>query len=190
MQQELSTAAFPSLARWEKWLDKNHATAPGIWIRFYKKDSGIKTVSYDEALDAALCYGWIDGQLKSLDEVSWLRKFSPRGPKSMWSKRNIAHVERLTAAGRMRASGLEAVNQAKKDGRWEQSYDAPSQMEVPEDFRKALAGNKKALAFFEALNKANKYAIAWRLQTAKKPETRQRRMEKLLAMMAAGEKLH
>lgn len=108
----------------------------------------------------------------------------------MWSKRNIAHVERLTAAGRMRASGLEAVKQAKKDGRWEQSYDAPSQMEVPEDFRKALAGNKKALAFFEALNKANKYAIAWRLQTAKKPETRQRRMEKLLAMMAAGEKLH
>lgn len=182
--------AFSSQKQWETWLNKNHQQPEGLWIRFYKKAAAIRGLSYDEALDSALCFGWIDGQVKPLDEESWLRKFTPRRARSLWSKRNIAHVERLTQQGRMRPSGLAAVHEAQQDGRWKQAYDAPSQMKVPEDFLKALAGNKKALAFFHSLSKANQYAIAWRLQTAKKPETRQRRMEKLLAMIIKGETFH
>lgn len=182
--------AFVTQKQWETWLGKNYERPEGLWIRFYKKASGVLSLNYAEALDVALCFGWIDGQVKPLDEQSWIQKFTPRRPRSLWSKRNIAHVERLTSEGRMRPSGLAAVEEARKDGRWSDAYDSPSQMEVPEDFLEALAGNKKALAFFNSLNKANKYAIAWRLQTAKKPETRQRRMEKMLAMMIKGEKLH
>lgn len=190
MPQEIKVKEFKTLAIWEKWLEKHHADAGGIWIRFFKKESGVSSLTYPEALDGALAYGWIDGQIKSLDEISWLRKFTSRRPGSLWSKRNISHVERLTAEGRMKAAGLREVEAAKADGRWSKAYEGGAQMQVPADFLKALAKDPHALAFFRSLNKANQYAIAWRLHTAAKPETRQRRMEKLLEMMQRGEKLH
>jgi uncharacterized protein YdeI (YjbR/CyaY-like superfamily) len=148
------------------------------------------TVTYAEALDEALCYGWIDGQLEKYDEKSWLRKFTPRRPKSVWSKRNIEHVNRLVDAGKMKPAGLKEMEAAKADGRWGRAYDSPSAMQVPQDFLAELSKHKKAQIFFETLNKANTYAIAWRLQTAKKPETREKRMKKFIQMLENGEKLH
>jgi uncharacterized protein YdeI (YjbR/CyaY-like superfamily) len=182
--------AFESAREWERWLSKNHNRTEGVWLRFFKKDSAIPSVSYGEALDGALCYGWIDGQLKPYDEKSWLRKFTPRRAKSLWSKRNIDHIARLTEAGRMKPSGATEVEAAKADGRWEKAYDPGSTMELPKEFLEKLSRNKKAAAFFKTLNKANTYAIAWRLQTAKKTETREKRMKEILAMLARGEKLH
>jgi len=187
---ELQIFSFKSPRAWASWLDKNHSTSSGIWLRFFKKDSGVASVTYAEALDEALCYGWIDGQLDKYDEKSWLRKFTPRRPKSVWSKRNIEHVIRLTDAGKMKPAGLKEVEAAKADGRWERAYDSPSAMQVPDDFLKELSKNKKAKTFFETLNKANTYAIAWRLQTAKRPETREKRMIKFIQMLENGEKLH
>jgi uncharacterized protein YdeI (YjbR/CyaY-like superfamily) len=183
-------AAFSSAKELEQWLAKNHAKSNGIWVRFFKKNSDVPSVSYDEALDAALCIGWIDGQLKKYDEESWLRKFTPRRPKSVWSKRNREHVERLTRAGKMQTAGLEEVEAAKQDGRWKAAYDSPSKMVIPDDFLKELAKSERAKAFFETLNGANVYAIVWRLQTAKKPESRQKRLKTILAMLAKGEKFH
>lgn len=182
--------SFVSAQKWEAWLARNHAKPNGIWLRFFKKGSGKKTVTYAEALDEALCYGWIDSQLKKYDEASYLQKFTPRRSKSVWSKLNIQHVERLSKAGKMKPAGLQKVEEAKKDGRWEQAYDSSGKMTVPADFLKQLAKNKKAKAFFETFNKANTYAIAWRLATAKKPETREKRMKAILAMLAKGEKFH
>ena len=181
---------FASGEVWELWLEENHSVSDGIWLRFFRKHSGIASVSYAEALDAALCYGWIDGQLKKHDEDSWLQRFTPRRPRSVWSKRNREHIERLTKAERMRAAGLKQVEAAKADGRWESAYDSPKNMKVPEDFLTELRKNKKAHAFFGTLSKANVYAIAWRLQTAKKPETRQRRMAVILEKLKKREKLH
>ena len=181
---------FPSAREFEQWLAKNHAESTGIWLRFFKKNSGVLSVSYVEAVDAAICFGWIDGQLKKYDEESWLRKFTPRRPKSVWSKRNRAHAERLIKAGKMHAAGLQEVEAAKEDGRWKAAYDSASDMEIPDDFVKELAKNKRAKAFFETLNRANVYAIVWRLQTAKKPETRQRRLATILAMLAKEQKFH
>ena len=182
--------SFASAQKWEAWLAKNHARPEGIWLRFFKKGSGKKTVTYAEALDGALCYGWIDSQLKKYDEISYLQKFTPRRSKSVWSKINIGHVERLIQAGKMKPVGLQKIEEAKKDGRWEKAYDSQGKMEMPADFLKRLAKNKKAKAFFETLNKANTYAIGWRLQTAKRPETREKRMKEILAMLAKGEKFH
>ena len=187
---DLPIISFNSQKEWTNWLDKNHAKSSGLWLRLFKKDSDVASVTYAEALDEALCYGWIDGQLDKYDEKSWLRKFSPRRPKSIWSKRNIEHVNRLTAAGKMKPAGLKEVEAAKADGRWGRAYDSPSAMQVPADFLKALSRDKKAQTFFETLNKANTYAIAWRLQTAKKPETREKRMKAILEMLKRGEKLH
>lgn len=187
---KLQTISFRSVKEWAKWLAKHHAGSGGIWVRFFKKDSGIPSITYDEALDEALCYGWIDGQLQKCDEKSWLRKFTPRRAKSIWSKRNIGHVERLLKAARMKPPGLRQIEAAKADGRWGQAYDSPSAMQVPADFLAALAKNKKAHRFFETLSRANLYAIGWRLQTAKKPETREKRMKVILAMLARGEALH
>ena len=184
------TIAFPSAREFEQWLAKNHAESTGIWLRFFKKNSGVLSVSYVEAVAAAICFGWIDGQLKKYDEESWLRKFTPRRPKSVWSKRNRAHAERLIKVGKMHAAGLQEVEAAKEDGRWKAAYDSASDMEIPDDFVKELAKNKRAKAFFETLNRANVYAIVWRLQTAKKPETRQRRLETILAMLSNEQKFH
>ena len=189
-RKEQPIIAFPSAKSWEEWLAKNHNHSSGIWLRFFKKTSRVTCVSYGEALDAALCYGWIDGQIKKYDEKSWLHKFTPRRPRSLWSNRNKEHVERLIASGKMQTAGLRKINEAKEDGRWEAAYDSPSKMTVPQDFLEELGKNKRAKAFFATLNKANVYAIAWRLQTAKKPETRQRRLKMMLEMLAKGEKLH
>jgi uncharacterized protein YdeI (YjbR/CyaY-like superfamily) len=182
--------SFKTQKEWHNWLDKNHSKLNGIWLQFFKKDSGIKALNYGEALDEALCYGWIDGQAKKFDAISWIQKFTPRRSKSIWSKRNIEHISRLDKDGKMKPAGLKAVEEAKKDGRWEKAYDSPTNMQVPEDFLEALSKNKKALAFFNSLSKANTYAIAWRLQTAKKPETRGKRMKAILEMLKKGEKFH
>jgi uncharacterized protein YdeI (YjbR/CyaY-like superfamily) len=187
---DLPIIAFKSQKDWANWLAKNHAKSGGIWLRLFKKDSGVASVTYAEALDEALCHGWIDGQLDKYDEKSWLRKFTPRRPKSVWSKRNIEYVNLLMDAGKMKPAGLKEVEAAKADGRWGRAYDSPSAMQVPDDFLKELSRDKKAKAFFETLNKANTYAIAWRLQTAKKPETRARRMQAILAMLKKGENFH
>jgi uncharacterized protein YdeI (YjbR/CyaY-like superfamily) len=192
-QQEVSekpVRSFMTAQAWRTWLEKNHSTSSGIWLHIYKKGSGRNMVTYAEALDEALCYGWIDGQKKAYDAESFLQKFTPRRPKSMWSKRNREHALRLIKAKRMTPTGQVEIEAARKDGRWKQAYDAASTMTVPTDFLKALKKDKKAYEFFKTLNKANTYAIAWRLQTARKPETRAKRMESLLAMMREGKKLH
>jgi uncharacterized protein YdeI (YjbR/CyaY-like superfamily) len=189
-KKEMPIKSFASAGTWEKWLAANHAKSDGIWLCIYKKDSGTKTVTYAEALDEALCYGWIDGQKKKQDDESWLQKFTPRRARSIWSKRNIEHVDRLTNENRMKAAGLKAFEEARADGRLDAAYDAPSKSSIPDDFLLLLEKNKKAKAFFDTLNKANKFAISWRLQTAKKPETRQKRMNTILDMLAREEKFH
>lgn len=182
--------AFGDRDTFVKWLAKNYSRQEGIWLKFYKKGSGIPTITYNEALKVALCYGWIDGQGKSLDDKAYLQKFTPRRPRSMWSKRNREYASELIDAGLMREPGLKEIEAAKADGRWDQAYDKPSTMAMPDDFMQALAKDPQAEAFFKTLNKANVYAIAWRLQTARKPETRQKRFDALLAMLARGEKFH
>jgi uncharacterized protein YdeI (YjbR/CyaY-like superfamily) len=186
----LPIIAFASPAKWEAWLAENHAKSNGVWLRIFKKDSGRMTISYADVLDEALCHGWIDGQKKSFDAVSWLQKFTPRRPKSVWSKINTGHVTRLHKLKKMKAAGRAAVEAAKRDGRWEAAYDSPGKAAIPKDFLNQLGKNKKAKTFFATLNKANLYSIAWRLQTAKKPETRERRVKAILAMLARGEKFH
>ena len=187
---DYETLEFETTEGFRLWLAKNHATVNGVWLKFYKKASGIESVTYAEALDEALCYGWIDGQRKSLDDVSFLQKYTPRRTKSMWSKRNIEHIERLTAAGLMTPAGDAEVERAQQDGRWQAAYDAPTNMTVPEDFIAELDKHPKAKAFFETLNKTNRYAIAWRLQTATTNVTRLRRQEKILAMLDNEQKFN
>ncbi len=182
--------AFEDISSWTRWLEQNHDKSSGIWIRFFKKATKITSITHHEALDEALCYGWIDGQLKAYDEKSWLQKFTPRRIRSMWSKRNIEHITRLTHLRKMKDSGLKEVEKAKADGRWNVAYDSPGNMAFPKDFLKELSKNKKAKVFFESLNKTNTYAIVWRLQTAKKPETRKRRMKVILNMLSNEEKFH
>jgi uncharacterized protein YdeI (YjbR/CyaY-like superfamily) len=182
--------SFTSATQWRGWLAENHTKSVGVWIRIFKKDSAKTTVTHGEALDEALCYGWIDGQTQTYDEQSWLQKFTPRRSRSIWSKRNKEHVARLIKRKRMMPSGLKEVEAAKQDGRWDRAYDSPSNATIPADFLKEVSKDKKAKAFFDSLNKANRYSIAWRLQTAKKPETRQKRMLAILAMMAQGNKFH
>ncbi len=162
----------------------------GVWLKHAKKSSGKKSVSYQEALEEALCYGWIDSQKQSYDTDYFLQRYTPRGPKSIWSKVNVAKAEVLIKVGKMQPAGLAAIESAKQDGRWAAAYDSPSASKVPEDFQAALDKNPKAKQFFETLNKANVYAFCWRVQTAKKPETRAARIEKFIAMLNRGEKLH
>jgi uncharacterized protein YdeI (YjbR/CyaY-like superfamily) len=171
-------------------LARKPAGSTGVWLRIYKKASGTASVTYAEALDVALCHGWIDSQKRPKDALSWLQRFGPRRARSGWSRINTRHAERLIEAGEMKPAGLREVEAAKADGRWQRAYDSPGAATVPADFLQELSRNKKAKAFFEGLNKANTYAIAYRLQTAKKPETREKRMKSILAMMARGEKFH
>jgi uncharacterized protein YdeI (YjbR/CyaY-like superfamily) len=185
----IPTIEFKTAEIFEAWLEKNHDNSDGLWLKIFKKDSGKKTIIYSEALDIALCYGWIDGQKKGYNEHAWLQKFCPRRAKSIWSKINTGHVERLTTEGRMRSGGLEAVEKAKADGTWEKAYDSPSKMTIPEDFLKELSKNKKADIFFKGLNKTNLFSIGFRLQTAKKQETREKRMKEIIEKLARGEKL-
>jgi uncharacterized protein YdeI (YjbR/CyaY-like superfamily) len=172
------------------WLEKNHPKSDGIWIRFYKKGCGKKTITRAEALEEALCFGWIDGQLDRFDDQSWVQRFTPRRSKSGWSKINTQHAQRLIEAGKITDAGMNEVEAAKADGRWNAAYASPRDAYPPEDFLQELNKNKKAKDFFETLNRANVYAIVYRLQTAKKPETRTRRMKLILAMMDQGQTFH
>ncbi|MEP7287430.1 MAG: YdeI/OmpD-associated family protein [Chloroflexota bacterium] len=185
--KELPVLPFASALLWEQWLSEHHAQFDGIWIKVAKKAAGIASVTHDEALDVALCYGWIDGQRNSDDDSYFLQKFTPRRSKSLWSKRNVDKAAKLAAAGRMQPAGLVEVEAAKQDGRWEAAYESSKNMVVPEDFLEALEQNKQAQVFFHTLSKANIYSIAWRLKTAQKPATRKRRFDTLLAMLARGE---
>jgi uncharacterized protein YdeI (YjbR/CyaY-like superfamily) len=187
---EMQVVSFASSKEWRKWLLENHDKSNGVWLRFFKKDSGEKTVTYLEALEEALCYGWIAGQANKYDATSYIQKFTPRRPKSIWSKRNTEKAEHLIEEGKMEKAGMQQVELAKADGRWQQAYDSSKNMKMPEDFLQQLAMNEKAKAFFDGLNKANQYAIAWRLQTAKKPETRTKRLKEILEMMSEGKRFH
>ena len=169
---------------------KEHARAPGLLLRIYKKDSGVPSVTYAEALDQALCFGWIDGQKLPFDANSWVQKFTPRRPKSGWSKINVAHAERLIREDQMTPAGLKEMEAAKADGRWAAAYDSSATATVPPEFVKALAGNAKAKQFYATLNKANLYAIAYRLHTAKREETKIKRIKLIIDMLARGEKFH
>jgi uncharacterized protein YdeI (YjbR/CyaY-like superfamily) len=186
----METLSFKTQKEFRKWLEKNFNKTDGIWLQFFKKGSDEESINHDEALDEALCFGWIDGQLKKFDDKSWLQKFTPRRAKSIWSKRNIERAEQLTSLGKMKPAGLKEISSAKNDGRWETGYDSPGNMKIPEDFLNELSKDKKAFKFFESLNRANKYAVAYRLQTAKKEETRMKRMEKIISMLSKGEKFH
>ena len=181
---------FPDRAAFRKWLSAHHASEPGLWLRIAKAGSPLRSVTYAEALDVALCFGWIDGQKKSHDADSFLQKFTPRQKRSPWSKRNREHVERLVAAGEMHAAGLAAVEAARADGRWDRAYDSPGRATVPDDLQAALDANPRARAFFATLKGANRYAILYRIQSAVKPETRARRIAEFVAMLQRGETLH
>jgi uncharacterized protein YdeI (YjbR/CyaY-like superfamily) len=175
---------------WERWLRRYHDSALGVWLRFAKKNSDLASVSYADAVELALCYGWIDGQKLAHDASSWLQKFTPRGRRSAWSKINREKAEALIRGGRMQPSGLAAIELAKQDGRWTAAYDSPSRAAVPPDFRAALERHGKAKAFFATLNGANRYALLYRIQTAKKPETRGRRIAQFIEMLEQGKAFH
>lgn len=188
--KELPVLLFLSQNDWRIWLEDNHNESPGVWLKHAKKSSNKVSVSYQEALEEALCYGWIDSQKHAYNSDYYLQKFTPRGPKSIWSKINVAKVESLIEMGKMKPVGLAAVTAARQDGRWTAAYSSPSANEVPKDFLAALEKNPQAKQFFETLNKTNVYALCWRIQTAKKPETRKARIEKFIQMLNRGEKLY
>jgi uncharacterized protein YdeI (YjbR/CyaY-like superfamily) len=187
---DLPIIPFASREAWEAWLAENHATSGGLWLKIAKKGSGLETVSYAEALDVALSYGWIDGQKGSFDNYYWLQRFTPRKPRSKWSKRNRARVTKLIEEGRMKPAGLREVERAKADDRWEAAYEPQSTATVPEDFRRELENNEEAREFFATLDSQNRYAILHRIQDARRPETRARRIEKYAAMLREGKKLY
>lgn len=181
---------FQDQQAWTVWLHKNHLTSAGIWLRLAKKGSSESSVSYAEALEVALCYGWIDGQKKGESETTWLQRFIPRARKSIWSKINRQKALALVKSGRMMPAGIEQIERAKKDGRWDAAYDSPSSATVPADFQAALDHSTRAKAFFATLNSANRYAILFRIQTVKKPETRAKRIEQFIQMLEKREKIH
>jgi uncharacterized protein YdeI (YjbR/CyaY-like superfamily) len=183
----LETRSFGSAAEWEAWLRANHASAPGVWLRFARKGSGVASVTYMEALQEALRFGWIDGQTRSVDEAWYEQRFTPRRARSIWSKRNRGFAEALIEAGRMEPAGLREVERARADGRWDAAYDAPSTATVPDDLRAALDASPEAAAFFATLKGQNRYGILHRIQTARRPETRARRIEQFVAMLERGE---
>lgn len=188
--EELPIISFPTPSAWSAWLESNHASSRGLWLKLAKKASGIASVTYPEAVDVALTWGWIDGLKRSFDDTSWIQKFTPRGAKSLWSKINREKALALIASGQMKPSGLAEVERAKLDGRWEAAYDAQSSATVPDDLAAAFAANPRAAAFFATLNAANRYAVLFRVQTAKKAETRARRIAQLVEMLGRQEKLH
>ena len=189
-KDERPAIAFANQEAWEKWLKTNHLTSSGVWLRLAKRASGTPSVTYAEAIETALCYGWIDGQKQSHSAEAWLQRFTPRGRKSIWSKINREKALALIENGKMKPAGLAEVDRAKQDGRWEQAYDSPSSATVPADLQAALNKNPRARAFFATLERRNRYAILWRVQTAKKPETRAKRIALFVGMLERGEKLH
>jgi uncharacterized protein YdeI (YjbR/CyaY-like superfamily) len=189
-KRDLPIKTFKSADAFEKWLAKNHSKSPGIWLRFFKKDSGVKSMYYAEALEVALCYGWIDALVNRYDDKSYLQRFTPRRARSGWSKRNRDHCKRLIREGRMQPAGLAQIKAARSDGRWQVAYESPRKMKVPDDFLKELAKDPGAEEFFKTLDKSNLYAIAWRLNTAHKLAIRENRMKKIFQMLASRKKLH
>jgi uncharacterized protein YdeI (YjbR/CyaY-like superfamily) len=188
--RELETRSFSSAAEWEAWLRSHHDSVPGVWVRFARKGSGVASVTYMDALQEALRFGWIDGQARGVDERCYEQRFTPRRARSIWSKRNRGFAEALIEAGRMEPAGLREVERAKADGRWDAAYDAPSTATVPDDLQAALDAAPEAAAFFATLSAQNRYAILHRIQTARRPETRARRIETFVAMLGRGETLH
>lgn len=184
------TLTFPSQQAWEAWLEANGETAAGVWLCIAKRSAEDATVSYAEAVESALCYGWIDGQKQAENGHYWLQRFTPRTAKSIWSKINTAKAEALIAAGRMRPAGLRAIDLAKQDGRWEAAYSSPSTSTVPDDLQQALDANPKAKRFFATLNGKNRYAILFRIQKVKKAETRAKKIAQFVDMLNKGETLH
>jgi uncharacterized protein YdeI (YjbR/CyaY-like superfamily) len=187
---DLPVILFASAADLEAWLEAEHAESGGIWLKLAKKDSGVDSVSYAEAVELGLCFGWIDGQARRFDDRHYLQRYTPRRPRSKWSRLNCERVEALAAAGRMRPPGIAAVEAAKADGRWEEAYEPPSRAEVPPDLERELKRDRAAREGFEALDGANRYAIIYRLKDAKRPETRARRLQKFVEMLRRGERIH
>jgi uncharacterized protein YdeI (YjbR/CyaY-like superfamily) len=182
-KDDLPTIPFPSSADWEKWLEGNHASSEGLWMKIAKKASGIKTISIQEAIEKALCFGWIDGQRQSFDEHWFLQRFTPRRPNSRWSQINRDKVEELLERGLIRPSGLREIERAKADGRWDAAYPSPSKIEVPEDLRRALDADPRAAEAFDALNAASRYSILYRVHHTKAPAARAHRIEQVVAML-------
>lgn len=181
---------FKNKQEWADWLQSQHAASPGLWLRMAKKGSDEQSLPYADALEVALCYGWIDGQKKPENEHFWLQKFGRRGRRSLWSKLNREKAQALIGSGAMKAAGLAAIERAKQNGQWDAAYDSPSRATVTPDLKAALNENPRAKAFFETLNKRNRYAVLWRIQTVKRAETRARKIGEFVAMLARGEKLH
>jgi uncharacterized protein YdeI (YjbR/CyaY-like superfamily) len=190
LSAELPVVSFASQQAWRTWLDKNYSASSGVWLKIAKKGSGVTTVSYAEALEIALCYGWIDGQKGRFDERYFLQRFTPRRPRSKWSKINCAKVTELIEKGAMEPAGLREVERAKADGRWAAAYASQSSATVPDDLQQELDKNKKAREFFATLSSVNRYAILYRIQDAKRPETRARRIAKFVEMLTKHEAIH
>jgi uncharacterized protein YdeI (YjbR/CyaY-like superfamily) len=185
---DLPIVPFASRQAWEAFLEGQHATSEGLWLKFAKKGSGIESVTYDQAVEVALCYGWIDGQVRKYDEDYYLQRFTPRRPRSKWSKVNRKKATKLIETGEMKPSGLQEVERAKADGRWDAAYDSPRTATVPEDLLRELEKNERARNFFYELDGRNRYAILYQIQDAKRPETRARRIAKYVAMLAERKK--
>lgn len=181
---------FPDQSEWENWLTQNGGTSAGVWLRLAKKGAAQPTLSYAQAVESALCHGWIDGQKKKESDEHWLQRFTPRTAKSIWAKLNTERAEALIAAGRMRPSGMREIEKAKADGRWQAAYDSPSNAAVPDDLQAALDANPRAREFFATLNGRNRYAILFRIQNVKKAETRARKIEEFVGMLSRGETIH
>ncbi len=190
MADDLPIKVFASQETWKRWLDRNHARAPGIWLKFAKKASRKRTVTYPEAVEVALCYGWIDGQTRGLDEDYHLQRFTPRRARSKWSKINREKATRLIELGRMRPAGLAEIERAKADGRWDAAYDSSSKIQPTPELLSALEANPRAKAAFEQLDRTNRYSILYGVHDAKRPETKARRIEKFVAMLSRGETPH
>ena len=184
------TVFFETQRGWETWLEEHHSETTGLWLKIAKNGTGLCSVSYAEALESALCYGWIDGQKAALDDQHWLQKFTPRRPKSGWSKVNREKAEALIANGRMRPAGFRQIELARADGRWDSAYDGQRTITVPPDLQSELDAHPDAAAFFSTLDRANRYAILYRLQTAKTPTTRATRLRTFIAMLSRREKIH
>jgi uncharacterized protein YdeI (YjbR/CyaY-like superfamily) len=185
-----SAAAFASAAAWQGWLESEHAQSDGVWLKLAKKDAAELTISYTEALDVALCFGWIDAQRRGLDDHHWLIRFTPRRPRSKWSKINTENAESLIASGRMRPAGLREVENAKADGRWADAYAGARTITVPADLTEALAANPAAADFFERISSTNRYAILYRISTVKRPETRAKKIAQFVQMLAEHKTIH
>lgn len=190
IKEEPLTISFETTELMRQWLENNYTLHEGIWLKVSKKGAPVTTINHQQALEVALCYGWIDGQANKLDDHFYLQKYTPRRPRSIWSKRNISIVEKLIAENKMHASGLLEIEKAKADGRWDNAYNSPANMTIPDDFMQLLMTNEQAYRFFKTLNKTNLFSIGFRLETAKRTETRNKRIKEIIEMLQREEKFH